>query len=172
METVAGLPGRQASTHRAGAATVGGEHDGERRPPMELQSQDYQILSTFRRELRRFLATSEQLAQSCGIPPQQHQAILAIKGRPEQSLSIGGLAEALLIKPNTAVELVDRLVESGWVVRSPGAKDRRTMVLALTPKADAVLATLSEAHLQELRRMAPALRNLLGRLEQEGPAGD
>lgn len=139
---------------------------------MTLHSQDYQILSTFRRELRVFLATSERLAKAQGIPPRQHQAILAIKGRPDDAMSIGGLAAALLIKPNTAVELVDRLVEAGLVLRNASPKDRRTALLSLTPKAESILAALSEAHLEELRRMEPALSRLLARLRQDEPGGN
>ena len=138
---------------------------------MPLQNRDYQILSTVRRELRRFLAVSEELAQASGIPPQQHQAILAIKGRPDEALSIGGLAEALLIKPNTAVELAARLVEAGLAVRRSAAADRRRIMLSLTPRAEAILASLSQAHLHELRRLEPAMRDLLARLQQDSEAG-
>lgn len=145
--------------------------NGATGPEMTLQNLDYQVLSTFRRDLRRFLAVSEELAQGQGIPPQQHQAILAIKGRPEQSLSIGDLAEALLIKPNTAVELAARLVEADLVVRRPAPRDRRRILLSLTPKADEILAHLSQAHLHELRRLEPAMRDLLDRLHQETAGG-
>jgi DNA-binding MarR family transcriptional regulator len=137
---------------------------------MTLQSLDYQALSTFRRELRRFLAFSEEAARVHGIPPQQHQAILAIKGRPEERLSIGDLAEALLIKPNTAVELATRLEEAGLVSRRPAVEDRRRILLTLTPKAEQVLASLTEAHLQELRRLEPALRAILTRLKDAAAA--
>jgi DNA-binding MarR family transcriptional regulator len=140
-------------------------------PAVALQSLDYQVLSTFRRELRRFLAFSEDLARTYGIPPQQHQAILAIKGRPDECLSIGGLAEALLIKPNTAVELASRLVEAGLVQRREAPEDRRKILLSPTPKADEILASLSEAHLHELRRLEPVMRTLMLRLQKEGARG-
>ncbi len=35
----------------------------------------------FRYEIRRFLNFSENVARAAGIEPQQHQALLAIKGR-------------------------------------------------------------------------------------------
>jgi DNA-binding MarR family transcriptional regulator len=138
---------------------------------MALQNPDYQVLSTFRRELRRFLAVSEALAQAQGIPPQQHQAILAIKGRTDGALSIGDLADALLIKPNSAVELAGRLVEAGLVDRATATDDRRRIMLSLTPRAQDILAALSEAHLQELRRLEPAMRDLLIRLQAAGHGG-
>jgi DNA-binding MarR family transcriptional regulator len=134
---------------------------------MALQSLDYQALSTFRRELRHFLAFSEAMAGRFGLPPQQHQAILAIKGRPDERLSVGGLAEALLIKPNTAVELAARLVAAGLVERQAEPTDRRKILLSLTPKAGDVLEALSHAHLQELRRLEPAMRSLLERLPKD-----
>jgi DNA-binding MarR family transcriptional regulator len=138
---------------------------------MALQNLDYQVLSTFRLELRRFLVSSEDLARKYGIPPQQHQAILAIKGRPDERLSIGALAEALLIKPNTAVELTARLVAADLVLRQEAPDDRRKILLSLTPKANDILAALSQAHLLELRRLEPAMRSLIARLPQETTAG-
>ena len=43
---------------------------------------DYQALADFRFEIRRFLNFSESLVRAAGIEPQQHQALLAIKGLP------------------------------------------------------------------------------------------
>jgi hypothetical protein len=62
----------------------------------ELSQHDYETLAAFRYHLRRFLRFSELAAGAVGVPAQQHQALLAIKGSPARApMSIGELAEQL-----------------------------------------------------------------------------
>ena len=87
----------------------------------------------FRYGLRKFLAFSEQAALAMGLTPQQHQALLAIKGAPEaDSLSIKQIAERLLVRHHTAVGLIDRLVDLGMVTRTIDSTDRRRILVSLT----------------------------------------
>ena len=125
---------------------------------------DYEALAAFRLALRRFLVFSETVAGAEGIPPQQHQALLAIAGHPGGgAVTVGALAEALVVKHNSAVELSDRMAAAGLLVRTPASDDRRRILLSLTPKAEAALARLSAAHLAQLRLAAPDLIDLLSR---------
>lgn len=131
-----------------------------------LTKANYIALSDFRFALRRFLAFSESAAKQAGLTPQQHQALLTIKGAQDaDSVSIRLLAERLLINHNTAVELVDRLVAAGLVERSRDAEDRRRARLELTDIAERRLQSLSAAHLKELQTVRPALMNLLKQLD-------
>jgi DNA-binding MarR family transcriptional regulator len=130
-----------------------------------LPSPDYRLLAEFRHQLRVFTAFSETAARAAGLAPQQHQALLAIKGFPVAP-TIGELAERLVIRHHSAVELVDRLVEARLVVRYLDSDDLRRAVLVLTKRAEEMLAELSVAHHEELRRMAPMLRSLLAELEE------
>ena len=50
------------------------------------------------------------------------------------------LAELLEVAPISAGRLLERMEESGWVVRTPNPEDRREWLVSLTPKAEAVLA--------------------------------
>ena len=45
-----------------------------------LSQADYEALATLRYTLRKFTDFSTSAAQEAGLPPQQHQALLAIKG--------------------------------------------------------------------------------------------
>lgn len=131
-----------------------------------LPSPDYRLLAEFRHQLRVFTAFSETAARAAGIAPQQHQALLAIKGFPAGAApTIGELAERLVIRHHSAVELVDRLVEARLVVRRHDCDDARRVGLVLTKRAEEMLARLSVAHREELRRMAPMLRTVLAELE-------
>jgi len=133
---------------------------------LSLTKADYEALATFRRALRHFTAFSEQAARQAGLTPQQHQALLAIKGAPgADSLIVGDLAQALLIRPHSAVELVDRLVQFELVERRADPVDHRRVRVRLTPQAEALLSELSAAHLKELRAIRPALLDLLHRFD-------
>ena len=101
----------------------------------------------------------------------QHQALLAIKGvREDAAPTIGYLAERLRIQHHSAVELVDRLVEAGLVVRVPDPGDRRRVRPKLTALAERHLMQLSTSHLAELKRMRPALLEILDQAETKTTA--
>jgi DNA-binding MarR family transcriptional regulator len=137
-------------------------------PPPELAPHDYEILAEFRYLLMRFAAFSEQAAHAAGLAPRQHQALLAIKGYPGGGeATIGNLAERLGIRHHSTVGLVDRLVSRGYLARREDPHDRRRTFLALTAAGEQALAGLSAAHQRELRRVAPLLKSLLGRLGPE-----
>jgi DNA-binding MarR family transcriptional regulator len=91
----------------------------ERATRRELSpSVDYRMLAEFRYQLRKFLAFSEAAARNAKLTPQQHQALLAIKGfsRPA-AISVGDLARLLFIRHHTAVELMDRMAKLGLLSR-------------------------------------------------------
>jgi DNA-binding MarR family transcriptional regulator len=137
------------------------KHEGSR----ELSLADYQLLAQFRYLLARFLAFSAKAAHAEGLEPRQHQALLAIKGYPGGvRVTVGDLAERLGIRHHSAVGLVDRLVESGYLIRRTDAEDRRRAILRLTSLGEKALAALSAAHREELRQIAPRLGPLLSRL--------
>jgi DNA-binding MarR family transcriptional regulator len=136
-----------------------------RRTRSRLGESDYQLLAEFRYLLRQFLVFSEGQAQEIGLSAQQHQALLAIKGFPNGAPSIGDLAYRLAIRHNSAVGLVNRLVNAGYVVRRVDSLDRRRVTLALARAGDAVLEKLTTTHRDELRRMAPLLKPLLTHLQ-------
>ena len=135
-----------------------------------LTPAQFAAIASFRLELRRFLAFSEQAAADVGLPAQQHQALLAIMGHAEEAPpSVGMLAEQLLVAPHTAAELVARMVEGGLVEKTPSPRDRRRVELALTLKAKTLLHRLTPAHLEELKTLEPALTRALGKLSRARP---
>jgi DNA-binding MarR family transcriptional regulator len=134
---------------------------------MPVSDREYEMLASFRHALRRFLSFSEEAARVVGLTPQQHQALLAIKGFRGGELTIGDLAEALQIKHHSAVGLVDRLVDQGLAARVQAAGDRRQVLVTLTTHGLDLLAELTSAHRRELRRVGPELRALLTRLTED-----
>jgi DNA-binding MarR family transcriptional regulator len=133
--------------------------------PTPLVKAQYETLAEFRYALRQFIHFSEEAAQSAGITPQHHQALLAIKGYPgRDSVTVGELAERLQLRHHSAVGLVNRLVAEKLVSRAPSTEDRRQVFIQLTSRGENVLAKLSSAHTQQLRRMGPGLSRLLKQL--------
>jgi DNA-binding MarR family transcriptional regulator len=129
-----------------------------------LTLEDYRSLAQFRHYLRRFMSFSTAAAEAEGLPTQQHQALLAIKAQAHhRAMTIGELADWLVIAPHSATELVGRLVDANLVRRETDPDDRRRQRILLTAKADHLLQRLTETHLAELRSMAP---NLIALLEE------
>jgi DNA-binding MarR family transcriptional regulator len=126
---------------------------------------EYEMLAGLRYSLRQFLRFSEEVARAARITPQQHQALLAIKGFPGRNhITIGELAERLQIRHHSAVGLTDRLVSKGLIARKPAPTDRRQVYLTLTPRSEGVLEELSAAHKEQLRRVGPQIESFLKRL--------
>lgn len=133
----------------------------------KLAPADYRALAEFRLLMRRFMMFSQEAARDAGLAPQQHQALLAIKGfEKDEAPTIGDLAEQLAIKHHSAVGLVDRLVKAGHLKRRHDEADRRRVTLSLTASGESILADLSAAHRDELRMLTPSLKSLFAKLER------
>lgn len=131
--------------------------------PRDLTDEDYARLLAFRTGLRAFERWSQERAGELGLTTAQHQLLLAVRGHADpQGPTIGDVADYLLVRHHTAVGLVDRAHAAGLVERLPDAQDQRAVRLGITAKAAALLSELSAAHLDELTRVAPALRAVTG----------
>jgi DNA-binding MarR family transcriptional regulator len=134
----------------------------------QLSDTEYRALAEFRHRLRRFLAFSEEQARSAGLNPQQHQLLLALRGFGAEPPSVGELAERLVLKHHSAVELVDRLERQKMVARQRSASDRRLARVTLTARGARLLQRLTLAHREELQRTGPDLARALGSLLRQG----
>jgi DNA-binding MarR family transcriptional regulator len=119
---------------------------------------DYASLARFRFLLRRFLAFSAAQARRVGLEPQQHQLLLSLAGLPPGTPpTIGTLAGELLLRHNSAVELVSRMEKNGLLRRRRAERDRRVALVEITPRGKGLLRRLARAHRDELRGTGPAL---------------
>jgi DNA-binding MarR family transcriptional regulator len=86
---------------------------------------------------------------------------------------VGELAGYLLLRPHSAVELVNRAEAAGFVRRSPDADDARVVRVKLTATGDHLVTQLTQAHLAELHNLAAALTELVQqRRARKSPAGN
>lgn len=133
-----------------------------------ITPEDYRALAHFRFALRHFLHFSAEAAQAAGLSPQQHQALLAIKGfAADEPVSIRALATQLHLRHHSVVGLIDRLAKARLVRRVADPADKRRVQLELTAKGEALIAQLSTAHRDELRRLGPELQRVLQVLDAE-----
>ncbi|CDX11845.1 Transcriptional regulator (modular protein) [Mesorhizobium plurifarium] len=135
-------------------------------PP--LDDSVYEGLAGFRGAMRRFLAFSEAKLTAAGITSQQYQAMLVIKVHPSGAVMIRDLAREMLLQPNGAVQLVDRLVNVGLVERRQSPDDRRSVLVAMTAEGSQVLERLAADHLHEMLRQEPLLAESLRQLRRLG----
>jgi DNA-binding MarR family transcriptional regulator len=132
---------------------------------------DYPALLRFRTTLRRFLQWSEQQAAAAGLSPGQHQLLLAVRGHEDaRGPTIGEIADYLLVRHHSAVELVGRTEKAGYVQRQRDPQDGRVVRVQLTPQGAATISTLAAAHQTELRTLQTMLRTLVDDdADQEAP---
>ncbi|HEX3564540.1 MAG TPA: MarR family winged helix-turn-helix transcriptional regulator [Acidimicrobiales bacterium] len=136
-----------------------------------LTTKEYQHLLALRTGLRRFLHWSEEQAHAAGLTPSHHQLLLAIRGHDDpRGPTIGDVADYLLLRHHSAVELAQRAEGLGLIQRVADPDDGRVVRLVLTDKGSDALEQLTALHVEELARLADDLRPVWEGLETT--AGD
>ena len=143
---------------------------------MKLEQTRLRNLAEFRYQMRKFLSFSEMASERYGIAAQQYQLMQVIAAVPDdQQTSITYLAERMILRHNSAVELVDRAERAGLVRRESDPKDMRRSLVCLTPEGQKILDQLVEEHLTELvprcEHLIQALRELQGAVEHQNKSG-
>ncbi|MBB3257423.1 DNA-binding MarR family transcriptional regulator [Paraburkholderia bannensis] len=125
--------------------------------PRGLKKADFEQLSEFRYQMRRFERFSEQAAQNEGITPLQYLLLLHVKGYPGREwATIGELAERLQAQHHGVVALVSRCEALELVERRVSERDRRQVEVHLLAAGEKLLARLAELHRAELRSLEGA----------------
>jgi DNA-binding MarR family transcriptional regulator len=130
---------------------------------MSLKKRDFETLSEFRYQLRRFLRFSEQAVRAEGITPLQYLLMLHIKGFAGRDwATVGELAEKLQSHHHGTVALVSRCEKLGLVKRKLSDVDRRRVEIHLTAKGERYVDKLARMHRDELldQKFASYLRTI------------
>jgi DNA-binding MarR family transcriptional regulator len=156
----------QAGTGQAGAGQAGTEQVGP-----ELAD----IVSRLRRAMRRAARAADP---ALGLSVAQLELLSCIAEHP--GIRPSQLARLLRLAPSSVATLLNWLQSAGYVVRSDGAEDRRTVSLHLSADGaaavtrwhrvnediiQAALLTLPERDRGALRDAAPALRDLTASID-------
>jgi DNA-binding MarR family transcriptional regulator len=136
-----------------------------------LRKKDFEAISEFRYQLRRFLRFSEEVVGREGITPLQYLLLLHIKGYPGKDwASVGELAERLQAHHHGVVALISRCEQLGLVKRKTSTEDRRRVETHLTPKGERCVGRLALLHRNELKSLRSTL-TLAARQESRRRAG-
>lgn len=122
-------------------------------------------LAEFRFQLRGFLSFSETASEACGVAAQQYQLMQVIGALPEgKDASISYIAERMVLRHNSTVELVDRAERAGLVQRRSDERDLRRSLVQLTPHGKTIMEKLVVEHLHELERCGGEIERALLKL--------
>lgn len=118
----------------------------------KISSAEFRGLAELRYRIRLFLKEGDASARAAGLEPQQYLMLLAIRGLPpDVPGKIRTLADRLALKHHSAVELVDRLEQRGYVKRTRSREDKRQVLVSLLPKGQKVLECVVRQRISELR---------------------
>ncbi len=137
---------------------------------IKITTTDYRALAALRFRIRLFLSEGDAAARRAGLEPQQYLLLLAVRGLPEGAeATVQTLAERLMLKHNSTVELIDRLEKRGYVSRSHSPKDRRCVLVRLLPPGEKLVERVARERLTELRAGGEALADALDTLLERKP---
>lgn len=136
-----------------------------------LTKGEFEMLSNFRYQLRRFTRWSEQLTRRAGVTNLQYLLMLHVQGYPGRDwATITELAERLQASHHGVVALVTRCENLGFVERRRGRLDGREVEIHLTAKGRKLVERLAALHRDELARIQGFV-TALGEAAVAGEAG-
>jgi DNA-binding MarR family transcriptional regulator len=100
------------------------------------QPEGTRILNSIRQLVRALRLFDREAQSKHGISAAQMFVLHAL--REEDGISLNALAERTATDQSSASVVVQRLVDGGYLTRTPKQEDRRHIVLRLTPKGRAV----------------------------------
>ena len=119
-----------------------------------LTKAQFEALSEFRYQLKRFLHFSETAAKELGLTPLQYLSLLHIQGYPGRNwASVGELAERLQMSHHATVALLTRCEELDLVERRKNENDKRKVDVHLTDEGREYLQQLAQQHKTELQSL-------------------
>lgn len=143
-----------------------------------MSKSEFEALSNFRYQLRRFLRFSEEVTRQFGVTHLQYLLLLHLKGMAgRQWATIGELAELLQSHHHGVVSLVSRCEKLGLVFRQQGSNDRREVEVHLTPAGEKLASKLARLHRDELLKLqgvfrVPGVQELVGEGSEVGDEAD
>lgn len=138
----------------------------------EVTTAEYRALAELRYRIRLFLREGDVKARATGLEPQQYLLLLALRGLPSGAdATIRTLAERMVLKHHSVVELVDRLASHGYVRRMRSRDDRRKVIVSLLPRGIKLVEKVARDRISELRasgvKLVTAIDALLEPKSQE-----
>ena len=87
----------------------------------------------------------ERLRTQFGVTLPQFDVMAALERRPD-GMTMTELSRFLMVSNGNVTGIVDRLVNDKLIIRTPGAEDRRSFLVRLTPKGLRDFNAMAKAH--------------------------
>jgi DNA-binding MarR family transcriptional regulator len=119
-----------------------------------------------RRTVRGYRKPVLAALQRNGLGDLLQQGVWAISAlaTPGLKISARDLVTRMDISKQAVSQLVDTLVEQGYVARHPDTEDRRRTLLVLTPRGQAAAQVIGEAMSEVESKMAVRIGDEIGKL--------
>ena len=129
-----------------------------RRERPELDHSPIAVIGRISRLSRAIEARLEVVYKQHGLEPGWHDVLATLRrSGPEYRLRPTDLSNATMLTSSGMTKRLDRLEQAGLIAREPDRSDRRGTLIALTPRGRELIDRLTEAHLENERRILGGL---------------
>ncbi|ALG86790.1 MarR family winged helix-turn-helix transcriptional regulator [Gordonia phthalatica] len=120
--------------------------------PRWLSDDEYAAWRAYLDATRLLLtALDQQLVRDAGLSFTDFELLVALSEAPDRRLRMSSLADAVMTTRSAVTRAMVRLVDAGWVKRTPCADDKRGAWANLTEAGAAKLAEAAPGHVEAVR---------------------
>ena len=129
-----------------------------RRERPDLDSSPIGVVGRVSRLARELEQRLEPVYREHGLEPGWHDVLATLRrSGPPYRLRPTDFAGALMLTSSGTTKRLDRLEQAGLITRGPDPDDRRGTLITLTPAGRTLIDNVTEAHLENERRLLSAL---------------
>ena len=124
----------------------------------DLDSSPIGVIGRISRLARELEARLEPVYKAHGLEPGWHDVLATLRRTgPPYQLRPTEFTDALMLTSSGTTKRLDRLEHAGLITRAPDPADRRGTLITLTPKGLELIDNVTEAHLDNERKLLAAL---------------
>jgi DNA-binding MarR family transcriptional regulator len=124
----------------------------------ELDSSPIGVIGRISRLARELEQRLEPVYRDHGLEPGWHDVLATLRRNgPPYQLRPTEFTDQLMLTSSGTTKRLDRLEEAGLITRAPDPNDRRGTLITLTPKGLHLIDSVTEAHLDNERRLLGSL---------------
>jgi DNA-binding MarR family transcriptional regulator len=129
-----------------------------RRERPDLDSSPIGVVGRVSRLARELEQRLEPVYREHGLEPGWHDVLATLRrAGPPYRLRPSEFTGALMLTSSGTTKRLDRLEQAGLITREPDPDDRRGTLITLTAAGSALIDNVTEAHLENERRLLSAL---------------
>jgi len=129
-----------------------------RRERPELDSSPIGVIGRISRLARELEQRLEPVYREHGLEPGWHDVLATLRrSGPPYRLRPSEFASTLMLTSSGTTKRLDRLEQAGLITRAPDPDDRRGTLITLTAAGRELIDSVTEAHLDNERRLLSAL---------------